>query len=31
MWLTSKIDDFKHPKTGRQSKCYRLNYRSMDR
>ena len=31
MWLTSKIDDFQHPKTGRQSKCYRLNYRSMDR
>ncbi|RXK35881.1 phenylalanine-tRNA ligase [Tremella mesenterica] len=25
------IDDFTHPKTGRQSKCYRLNYRSMDR
>jgi phenylalanyl-tRNA synthetase alpha chain len=26
-----KIDDFVHPKTGRRSKCYRLNYRSMDR
>ncbi|WVQ78861.1 phenylalanine-tRNA ligase [Cryptococcus sp. DSM 104549] len=27
----SLIDDFTNPKTGRQSKCYRLNYRSMDR
>lgn len=26
-----QIDDFVHPKTGRRSKCYRLNYRSMDR
>ncbi|WVR03755.1 phenylalanine-tRNA ligase [Kwoniella sp. DSM 27419] len=25
------LDDFVHPKTGRQSKCYRLNYRHMDR
>ncbi|WRT65730.1 phenylalanine-tRNA ligase [Kwoniella shivajii] len=25
------IDDFTHPKTNRQSKCYRLNYRHMDR
>ncbi|WVQ93475.1 phenylalanine-tRNA ligase [Kwoniella sp. CBS 9459] len=25
------LDDFTHPKTGRQSKCYRLNYRHMDR
>lgn len=25
------IDDFIHPKTGRRSLCYRLNYRSMDR
>ncbi|KAJ9126003.1 hypothetical protein QFC24_002275 [Naganishia onofrii] len=25
------IDDFTNKKTGRQSKCYRLNYRSMDR
>lgn len=25
------IDDFVHPKTGRQSKCFRVNYRSMDR
>ncbi|BEI86807.1 hypothetical protein CcaverHIS002_0701530 [Cutaneotrichosporon cavernicola] len=25
------IDDFTHPKTGRRSLCYRLNYRSMDR
>jgi phenylalanyl-tRNA synthetase alpha chain len=27
----NQIDDFTHPKTKRQSKCYRLNYRSMDR
>ncbi|SNX82565.1 related to MSF1 - phenylalanine--tRNA ligase alpha chain, mitochondrial [Melanopsichium pennsylvanicum] len=26
-----KIDDFVHPKTGKQSLCYRINYRSMDR
>ncbi|KAK8861625.1 phenylalanine-tRNA ligase [Kwoniella newhampshirensis] len=25
------IDEFSHPKTSRQSKCYRLNYRHMDR
>lgn len=25
------IDDFTHPKTGKRSLCYRLNYRSMDR
>ena len=25
------IDDFLHPKTGRHSRCYRINYRSMDR
>ncbi|GAA5856703.1 hypothetical protein JCM9279_000308 [Rhodotorula babjevae] len=25
------IDEFTHPKTGRVSRCYRLNYRSMDR
>jgi phenylalanyl-tRNA synthetase alpha chain len=25
------IDDFVHPKTGKQSKCFRINYRSMDR
>ncbi|CAO1638173.1 unnamed protein product [Parajaminaea phylloscopi] len=25
------IDAFAHPKTGRQSKCYRINYRSMER
>lgn len=25
------IDEFVHPKTGRRSVCYRLNYRSMDR
>jgi phenylalanyl-tRNA synthetase alpha chain len=27
----SQIDSFTHPKTGRESKCYRFNYRSMDR
>ncbi|SPO22505.1 related to MSF1 - phenylalanine--tRNA ligase alpha chain, mitochondrial [Ustilago trichophora] len=26
-----KIDDFVHPKTKKQSLCYRINYRSMDR
>lgn len=26
-----KIDDFVHPKTNKQSLCYRINYRSMDR
>ncbi|WWC96885.1 phenylalanine-tRNA ligase [Kwoniella sp. B9012] len=25
------IDEFTHPKTNRKSKCYRLNYRHMDR
>lgn len=25
------IDQFTHPKTGRTSHCYRINYRSMDR
>lgn len=25
------VDDFKHPKTGRQSYCFRINYRSMER
>ncbi|BGP48812.1 phenylalanyl-tRNA synthetase alpha subunit, mitochondrial [Rhodotorula kratochvilovae] len=25
------IDEFTHPKTGRTSRCYRFNYRSMDR
>ena len=27
----SLIDDFTHPKSGRQSHCYRISYRSMDR
>ncbi|WVO18676.1 phenylalanine-tRNA ligase [Cryptococcus depauperatus] len=27
----SLIDEFTHPRTGRQSQCYRLNYRHMDR
>jgi phenylalanyl-tRNA synthetase alpha chain len=26
-----QIDAFTHPKTGRSSKCFRVNYRSMDR
>lgn len=25
------IDEFKHPKHGRLSKCFRINYRHMDR
>eukprot|EP00954_Amorphochlora_amoebiformis_P003047 238894-Amorphochlora_amoeboformis.AAC.1 len=25
------IDQFKHPKTNRESRCYRINYRSMER
>ena len=25
------IDTFKHPKTQKTSKCYRINYRHMDR
>ncbi|VEU22279.1 DEKNAAC103296 [Brettanomyces naardenensis] len=25
------IDEFVHPKTGRKSQCYRVNYQSMDR
>jgi len=25
------IDEFKHPKTGKTSNCFRINYRSMDR
>ena len=25
------IDEFKHPKSGRTSHCYRVNYRHMDR
>ncbi|EGP91385.1 unnamed protein product [Zymoseptoria tritici ST99CH_1A5] len=25
------IDDFKHPKTGRQSLCYRITYRSLEK
>lgn len=27
----SLIDEFKHPKTGRNSRCFRINYRHMDR
>jgi phenylalanyl-tRNA synthetase alpha chain len=27
----SLIDEFKHPKTGRASMCYRINYRSLER
>lgn len=29
--ITPQIDEFTHPKTNRQSRCYRLNYRHMDR
>jgi len=25
------IDRFKHPKSGLESRCFRINYRSMDR
>ncbi|KAK4152758.1 hypothetical protein C8A00DRAFT_15980 [Chaetomidium leptoderma] len=25
------VDDFAHPKTGRRSMCYRINYRSLDK
>ncbi|KAH6621405.1 hypothetical protein B0J18DRAFT_457921 [Chaetomium sp. MPI-SDFR-AT-0129] len=25
------VDDFTHPKTGRRSMCYRINYRSLER
>ncbi len=25
------VDSFVHPKTGRQSRCYRINYRSLER
>jgi len=25
------IDNFTHPKTGRKSQCFRINYRHMDR
>ena len=25
------VDEFTHPKTGKQSQCYRINYQSMDR
>ncbi|CCE86494.1 Piso0_004989 [Millerozyma farinosa CBS 7064] len=27
----SLVDEFTHPKTGKQSQCYRINYQSMDR
>lgn len=27
----SLVDEFTHPKTGRNSQCYRINYQSMDR
>lgn len=27
----SLVDEFTHPKTGRKSQCYRINYQSMDR
>lgn len=25
------VDQFTHPKTGRKSLCYRINYRSLER
>lgn len=25
------VDEFTHPKTGKKSQCYRINYQSMDR
>lgn len=25
------VDEFSHPKTGRKSLCYRVNYRSLER
>jgi len=25
------VDEFVHPKTGRKSLCYRINYRSLER
>jgi len=25
------IDDFTHPKTGKRSNCFRINFRSMER
>ena len=27
----SCVDDFTHPKTGRQSLCYRITYRSLEK
>ncbi|KAH8590227.1 phenylalanine-tRNA synthetase [Bisporella sp. PMI_857] len=27
----SKVDEFTHPKSGRKSLCYRINYRSLER
>jgi phenylalanyl-tRNA synthetase alpha chain len=27
----AKVDEFTHPKTGRRSMCYRINYRSLER
>jgi phenylalanyl-tRNA synthetase alpha chain len=27
----TKVDEFTHPKTGRRSLCYRINYRSLER
>ena len=29
--MAIQIDSFTHPKTNRSSKCYRINYCSMDR
>jgi len=27
----AKVDEFTHPKTGRKSLCYRINYRTLER
>jgi phenylalanyl-tRNA synthetase alpha chain len=31
MTTGAQIDRFQHPKTQRESLCYRINYQSMDR
>lgn len=27
----AQVDEFTHPKTGRRSMCWRINYRSLER
>jgi len=29
--MKGQIDEFTHPKTGRKSLCFRINYRSLER